>query len=300
MERVYGTGSRCGCDPCQHRCGAGPRFRQSGAVDGAFLTLALLDLAVFAIGCAIVGGVYINQPNQSAVLTLFGTYVGTDSNSGLRWANPLVQVDRVSRRTMVTETSNLKVNDASGNPVEIGAAVAWHVDAPAKAVLQVEHYEDFVRIQSETCLRAFASEHPYDHHGDPDGEKTDGKGEGSAEVLTLLGGGSKVTDALRQQLETRLAVAGIVVEEARVMHLAYAPEIAQVMLRRQQARAVIAARGQIVKGAVGMVKDALDGLKEKGVKVDEDRTAALVSNLLVVLVSDREASPVVNAGTIYG
>ena len=135
-------------------------FANLGLSLSSFFTLALLDLAVFAIGCAIIGGIYINQPNQSAVLTLFGSYVGTDSNSGLRWANPLVQVNRVSRRTMVTETSNLKVNDSSGNPVEIGAAVAWHVDAPAKAVLQVEHYEDFVRIQSETCLRAFASEHP--------------------------------------------------------------------------------------------------------------------------------------------
>lgn len=268
----------------------------------AVLGQGVLGLAVLIAGSFIWQGTYTNEPNQAAVLTFFGKYAGTDSAPGLRWANPLYRHERVSVRTNITETSSMKVNDANGNPIEIAAAVSWHVDAPAKAALQVEHYKSFVKVQSETCVRAFASEHPYDEHDDPDEADravAEGK-EPKPARKTLLGGGSVLAEELKRELSERLAVAGIVVEEARVTHLAYAPEIAPAMLRRQQAQAVVAAKRTIVTGAVSMVESALNDLKARKIEVDPDRTAALVSNLLVVLVSDREAVPVVNAGSIHG
>lgn len=267
---------------------------------GRVLFQGFIGGTIFAIGCLLSGGAFVNEQNQATVLTLFGKYVGTDSNPGLRYANPLYHAHKVSTRTEVVETKAMKVNDANGNPIEIAAAVTWHVDAPAKAILQVEDYEDFVSIQAEAAVRAFASEHPYDEHDDPDDEVAVEEGVEPKPVRpTLLGGGAKLADELAKELSERLAVAGVTVEQARIMHLAYAPEIASAMLRRQQAQAVIAAKRKIVKGAVGMVDDALKQLKEKGIEIDSDRNAALVSNLLVVLVSDREATPVVNAGSIH-
>lgn len=263
----------------------------------------------FLVGVAalfVMSGIYTVQPNQSAVIVLFGRYVGTDSEDGFRWTNPLAQTQIVSRRVNSFETSVLKVNDGNGNPIEIAAAIVWRVQDAARAKLQVQDYAQYVKIQSEGCLRVLANSHPYDRHDAPKDE--DGQPVTDApvpadeikRVPSLLGGGNEVTDALLEELRERLGVAGIEVDEARITHLAYAPEIAPAMLRRQQAQAIVAARKIMVEGAVGMVKDAFDSLTKKGIPVEDDRRAAMISNMMVVLVSDREATPVVNAGSIYG
>jgi regulator of protease activity HflC (stomatin/prohibitin superfamily) len=236
------------------------------------------------------------QPNYSAVMQLFGSYIGTDATTGLRWVNPFYTVTKVSRRVQTMESAKIKVNDLNGNPIEIAAAVIWRVRDAAKAVLQVENYAAFVQIQSETSVRKLASSHPYDDT-EADLMKT-GRASEAVRVVSLLSGGEEVVQALVEELSTRLAPAGIEVTEARITHLAYAPEIASAMLRRQQAQAIIAARKKIVEGAVDMVKDALDRLQSKDIPVDEERRAALVSNLLVVLVSDKDAAPIVNAGSV--
>lgn len=231
-------------------------------------------------------GFYMVQPNQSAVLQLFGRYVGTDFNNGLRWANPFFSKQKVSLRVRNFESSKLKVNDHAGNPVEIAAVVVWKVVDSAEAVFEVEDYENFVSIQSEAALRLLASSYPYEAELEQD--------------ISLRSSGSEITDLLRTEIQNRLQRAGVEVIEARISHLAYAPEIASAMLQRQQARAVVMARQQIVEGAVGMVETALQRLSEKEVvQLDEERKAAMVSNLLVVLCGDHQVSPVINTGTIY-
>lgn len=234
-------------------------------------------------------GLYMLQPNEAAILTLFGHYAGTDRSEGLRWANPFYVKLRISLRSRNLNTPTLKVNDKRGNPVEIGAAVVWKVRDSAQAVFEVDDYELFVRTQAETALRHLASMYAYD----------EGEDLGSGE-LTLRSGLEAVSAALRRELQERFHGAGVEVQDAKLTHLAYAPEIAQVMLRRQQAEAIISARGKIVQGAVSMVSAALKGLAEHEIVVlDDERKAAMVSNLLVVLCSDKDTQPIVNAGTLY-
>ena len=241
---------------------------------------------VIIVGFLTLGGFFTLQPNESAVLTLFGAYKGTTRQNGFLWANPFLRKQRISLRARNLNGDKLKVNDKRGNPVEIAVVIVWRVQDTAQAVFDVDSYESFIRIQSESCVRHIASSYLYD--------------DGEADELTLRAGGTEVAAALARELQERLARAGIGIEEARLTHLAYAPEIAQTMLRRQQAEAVIAARQKIVFGAVGMVEMALRELSEKGVvKLDEERKAAMVSNLLVVLCSESQAQPVLNAGTLY-
>ena len=255
--------------------------------------LAALAAVVLAIGewwC--LGGLYMLQPNQAALLTLFGSYRGTDRTGGLRWANPFYAKAKVSVRAHNFNSEKLKVNDLRGNPIEIAAAIVWRVRDTARARFDVEDFEAYVLTQAEAAVRHLASSYAYDNLDDPGGM--------SATEVTLRSGTDEVGKALRDELQMRFALAGIEVVDAKLTHLAYAPEIAGTMLRRQQAEAVIAARTKIVQGAVGMVELALNGLSERGIlDLDDERRAAMVSNLLVVLCSDRDATPVVNAGTLY-
>jgi regulator of protease activity HflC (stomatin/prohibitin superfamily) len=250
---------------------------------GAMKITALLWVLATAI-CWF--GFYMVQPNQSAVLQLFGRYVGTDFSNGLRWANPFFSKQKVSLRVRNFESSKLKVNDHAGNPVDIAAVVVWKVVDSAEAVFEVEDYENFVTIQSEAAIRYLASSYPYEAE--------------LATDISLRSSGDEITDLLRTEIQNRLQKAGVTVIEARISHLAYAQEIASAMLQRQQARAVVMARQQIVEGAVGMVEMALNRLAEKEVvTLDEERKAAMVSNLLVVLCGDHSVTPVVNTGTLY-
>ena len=232
-------------------------------------------------------GHFTLQPNQARVLILFGAYKGTERTSGFHWANPFYsRGSRVSLRAHNFNTEKLKVNDKRGNPIEIAAVVVWRVNDTAQACFDVEDYEQYVSVQSESAVRHLASSYAYD--------------QGEENEFTLRSSADEVAGALKNELQARLAKAGVLVEESRITHLAYAPEIAQAMLRRQQAEAVIAARQKIVHGAVSMVEMALHELSEKGVvKLDEDRRAAMVSNLLVVLCAESEVTPVVNTGTLY-
>ncbi len=253
-------------------------------------TLGIAAVTLLVLGESLCfAGLYMLQPNESAILTLFGKYVGTDRQDGLRWANPLISKRKLSMRSRNLNTPTLKVNDKRGNPVEIGAVVVWRVRDSAQAVFDVEDFEGYVRTQAEAAIRHLASQYAYD---DGDDLTTD--------APTLRGGMDVVSVALQRELQDRFEEAGIEVIDAKLSHLAYAPEIAQVMLRRQQAEAVVSARHKIVQGAVGMVEAALKGLSERNVvELDDERRAAMVSNLLVVLCSDREAQPVINAGTLY-
>ena len=231
-------------------------------------------------------GLFTVQPNQSRVLQLFGDYVGSVRHPGLWWANPFFTKKAVSLRVRNFETTKLKVNDHSSNPIEIGAVVVWQVTDAAEALFEVDNFEDYVKVQSESALRGLANQYPYDAH-------EEGK-------MSLSTNTADVAERLKVEIQERLAKAGVKVQEARISHLAYAPEIAGVMLRRQQASAVIAARQKIVDGAVGMVESALEQLSAKQiVHLDEERKAAMVSNLLVVLCSEQATQPVVNAGSIY-
>lgn len=235
-----------------------------------------------------VKGLYMLQPNQSALMMLFGSYRGTDYSTGLRWANPFLNKTKVSLRLRNFNSEKLKVNDKRGNPIEIAAAVVWRVSDTARAVLDIDDYERYVPVQAESALRHLANEYSYDAHDDDQAE------------LTLRGGSDEVVTRLKRELQERFEKAGLHVEDARLTHLAYAPEIAGAMLRRQQAEAVIGARKQIVLGAVSMVEMALKGLTERGVvELDTERRAAMVSNLLVVLCAESEAQPVINAGSLY-
>lgn len=253
------------------------------ALSGPLKLVAILALILLGIGFF---GFYMVQPNQCAVLQLFGRYVGSDLQTGLRWANPFYSKQKVSLRVRNFESGKLKVNDHSGNPVEIAAVVVWKVVDSAEAVFEVEDYENFVSIQSEAALRNLASSYPYEAADDTD--------------ISLRSNGPEVTDLLKAEIQARLDKAGVDVLEARISHLAYAPEIASAMLQRQQARAVVMARQQLVEGAVGMVELALARLSEKNmVQLDEERKAAMVSNLLVVLCGDHQVQPVINTGTLY-
>jgi regulator of protease activity HflC (stomatin/prohibitin superfamily) len=231
-------------------------------------------------------GFFQVAPNEGQVLQLFGKYAGTVREEGLRWTNPFYSRRRISLRVRNFESGKLKVNDSDGNPIEIAAVVVWQVVDTAEAVFRVDDYENFVHIQSESALRQMAQNYPYDAHDD-------GK-------PSLRSHGETINNHLRDEIQARLERAGVDVIEARISHLAYAQEIAQAMLQRQQANAIVAARERIVEGAVGMVRMALDKLRQEGVvQLDEERKAAMVSNLLVVLCGDRATQPVVNAGTIY-
>lgn len=249
-------------------------------------------VTVALLGGFILCGLYSLQPNEAMAVLLFGDYRGTDRKAGLRWVLPWYSRKKISLRARNVTSDKLKVNDKRGNPVEIAANVVWRVLDSAQALFDVDDYQAFVNIQIDTGLRDIASHYAYDH-----GEQV----EGADQELTLRADAEHVADRLRDELAKRVGAAGIAVDEARLAHLAYAPEIAGAMLRRQQAEAVLSARRMIVQGAVSMVESALVDLNERGVvDLDEDRKAAMVSNLLVVLCADREAQPVVNTGTLYG
>jgi regulator of protease activity HflC (stomatin/prohibitin superfamily) len=245
-----------------------------------------LLIAGSALGLA---GLYMQQPNEARILTLFGRYTGTDRSEGLRWANPFALKRRISLRARNLNAPAIKVNDKRGNPVEISAAVVWRVEDTAKAVFEVDDFEAYVGIQAETAIRHLATQFAYD-----DGEDL------APDETTLRAGQDDVVKALIAELQVRCAQAGVAVLDAKITHLAYAPEIAQVMLRRQQAEAIISARKKIVQGAVSMVEEALHGLSARQiVELDDERKAAMVSNLLVVLCSDKDTQPIINAGTLY-
>ncbi|MBB3832021.1 regulator of protease activity HflC (stomatin/prohibitin superfamily) [Xanthomonas arboricola] len=258
------------------------------AMAGTSLTPGgLVGATLGAAACIfILAGLYTLEPNQAAVLSLFGKYVGTVKDAGLRWNVPFYAKRRVSQRVRNFESGRLKVNELDGSPIEIAAVIVWQVLDASEAVYNVDDYESFVHIQSEAALRAMATSYPYDQH--EDGQ------------ISLRSHPAEISEQLKRHLDERLTQAGVDVIEARISHLAYAPEIAQAMLQRQQANAVIAARTRIVAGAVGMVEMALAELQKNGVvQLDEERKAHMVSNLLTVLCSDRGTQPVVNAGSLY-
>ena len=264
-------------------------FCVAGFIHGALhqaigiLAGSVILFAFFAFLCK---GFFQVQPNQGVVLLLFGRYAGTARETGLRWTNPFLTKRAVSLRVRNFESSKLKVNDADGNPIEIAAVIVWQVVDTAEAVFQVDDYENYVHIQSESALRQMAQSYPYDAHDD-------GK-------PSLRSHGDEITAHLRDQIQERLGRAGVQVLEARISHLAYAQEIAQAMLQRQQAGAIIAARTKIVEGAVSMVQMALEQLsRQRIVELDEERRAAMVSNLLAVLCGERGTQPVLNTGTLY-
>jgi hypothetical protein len=249
---------------------------------------AIIGISILAV-LFVAGGFFMLQPNEAGVLTLFGDYSGTERTPGLRWTWPWMIRKKVSVRARNHSVDTLKVNDKRGNPVEIAAVVVWRVEDTAQALFDVDDFENFVRVQSESALRHVATRYNYD-----EGE------EHEAGEITLRAGADTVADALCEELQARVNLAGVKVEEAKLTHLAYAPEIAGAMLRRQQAEAVISARSKIVTGAVSMVEMALKHLSEKNVvELDDERRAAMVSNLMVVLCSERDTQPVVNAGTLY-
>ena len=250
---------------------------------------AVAGVALMVLGVFMCIGLYMLQPNETAVLTLFGRYVGTDRSEGLRWAFPLYRKRKLTVRARNLNIPVLKVNDKRGNPVEIAAAVVWRVRDTAQALFEVDDFERYVSIQAEAALRHLAAQYAYDEGQDL-----------APDELTLRGGAAEVTQALRNELTERFEAAGVETVDAKLTHLAYAPEIAQVMLRRQQAQAIISARSRIVQGAVSMVEDALHSLAAREiVELDAERKASMVSNLLVVLCSDRDAQPIINAGTLY-
>ena len=253
----------------------------------ASATLGVIASVVALLASSIsLAGLSVVNPNESQVVQLFGTYVGTLKNPGFWWVHPFSMRRKISVRVRNFESAKLKVNDHDGNPIEIAAVVVWRVVDTAEAMFEVDNYENFVKVQTEAALRILASGHPYDAHN-----------EGQMSLRSNIG---EVAELLKKEVQERLSKAGVEVIEARISHLAYAPEIASAMLQRQQASAIVAARVKIVEGAVGMVEMALDALsKREVVELDNDRRAAMVSNLLVVLCSDRHAQPVVNAGTIY-
>jgi regulator of protease activity HflC (stomatin/prohibitin superfamily) len=252
---------------------------ENGWMAGGLALVVVLDIVLLV-------GLFMVQPNQARVLQLFGGYAGSVKVPGLRWANPFYTKRPISLRVRNFESNRLKVNDLDGNPIEIAAVVVWKVVDSAEAVFVVDDYENYVKVQTEAAVRILAMSYPYDAHDE--------------QQKSLRGSPAEISDHLRSEIEARLQKAGVQVIEARISHLAYAPEIAQAMLRRQQASAVIAARQKIVDGSVGMVEMALERLsRQKIVELDEERKAAMVSNLLVVLCSETATQPVVNAGTLH-
>ena len=256
----------------------GAEARSVVLIVGSVVTLVLAGL--------LAAGVFVVNPNEGRVLQLFGAYRGTARRAGLRWANPFYTKKRISLRVRNFESARLKVNDIEGNPIEIAAVVVWQVVDTAEAVFEVDDYNNYVKVQSEAALRNLTTSYPYDAHDDAQ--------------MSLRGHTAAVAEHLKKEIQERLARAGVQVVEARISHLAYAPEIAASMLQRQQAGAIIAARTRIVEGAVGMVEMALELLSRREiVELDNERKAAMVSNLLVVLCGERSTQPIVNAGTIY-
>jgi hypothetical protein len=257
-----------------------------GAIRAESVPAMLVSVLLLVLWCPAAIGFFMVQPNYGRVLQLFGRYVGTERREGLRWTNPFYSKRSVSLRVRNFESSKLKVNDNDGNPIDIAAVVVWQVVDTAEAVFQVDDYEDFVHIQSEAALRQMAQSYAYDSHVDG--------------LPSLRSHGDEINSHLCEQIQERLDKAGVKVIEARISHLAYAQEIARAMLQRQQASAIVAARQRIVEGAVGMVGMALEQLSSQGVvELDEERRAAMVSNLLVVLCGDRSTQPVVNTGSLY-
>lgn len=258
----------------------------TNTASNSFAWFLLFTIPAVITGIISSGGHFTLQPNEARVLIMFGEYRGTVRESGFFWTNPFMTKLKISLRARNMETQKLKVNDKRGNPIEIAAVVVWRVQDTAQARFDVDRYEDYVKIQSETAVRHLANSYAYDH--------------GEEGEITLRSGVDEVSAALCQELQARLGKAGVVIEEARLTHLAYAPEIANAMLRRQQAEAIIAARQKIVHGAVSMVQMALEDLAAKQVvELDNERKAAMVSNLLVVLCGEAEVTPVVNTGTLY-
>jgi regulator of protease activity HflC (stomatin/prohibitin superfamily) len=250
------------------------------------LWMLWISIPLFLVTGIFSAGFLIVQPNEARVLVLFGKYIGSIRLDGFWWANPFAIKRHISLRIHNFNSEKIKVNDSHGNPIEIASVVVWYVVDSARALFDVQNYEQFIAIQSETAIRALASEFPYDSQDEV--------------RSSLRGNPQEVADNLKQQLQNRLQVAGVEVVESRLTHLAYAPEIAQAMLRRQQAQAIIAARQKIVEGAVGMVQHALNLLSEqKIVTLDEEKKASMVNNLMVALVSESEAQPIINTGTLY-
>ncbi|HEX2944682.1 MAG TPA: SPFH domain-containing protein [Clostridia bacterium] len=248
--------------------------------------LVVASIAVFVAWTVMICGFFTLQPNEAAVIILFGAYKGTVKKDGWHWANPFYTKKKISLRRRNLNGEKIKVNDEMGNPIEIATVIVWRVQNTAEAVFDVDNYVDYVQTQSESALRHLAGLYPYDSNDE--------------EQLSLRGSADEVSEALKGELQERLGKAGVVVEEARLSHLAYAPEIAAAMLQRQQASAIIAARQKIVEGAVGMVQMALNMLNENGiVELDEERKAAMVSNLLVVLCGERSTQPIINTGTLH-
>ena len=266
---------------------AGIAMAENGTGDDVSVVLHIGGAIVITLGSILIlCGLYSIQQNESTAITLFGNYKGTDKKPGLRWVVPWYSRKKISLRVRNVTSQTLKVNDKKGNPIEIAAVIVWRVVDTAQALFDVDNYETFVNIQIETSLREITSHFAYDH-----GEEAE---------PTLRADGEKVGEMLQARLQERIGIAGLVIDEARLSHLAYAPEIASSMLRRQQAEAVLEARAKIVTGAVSMVESALQQLSERDiVSLDDERKAAMVSNLLVVLCADREAQPVVNAGSLY-
>lgn len=253
--------------------------------------LLLVDVPLFILSLIWFNGLFTIQPNEACLLTFFGPYVGTVREAGFYWVNPFYTKRKISLRARNLEGSRLKVNDKRGNPIEIAVVVVWRVDNTAAAVFDVEHYEQYVHIQSESAVRHLAGAYSYDHGSGDDADKGE---------LTLRDSTEEVAQTLLVELRDRLHKAGVEVDEARITHLAYAPEIASVMLRRQQAEAIIAARQKIVHGAVSMVEMALSELAQREiVELDPERKASMVNNLLVILCGESEAHPIVNTGTLY-
>lgn len=249
--------------------------------------LIIIAIIVFIVWIILLRGFFVLQPNEGTALVLFGAYKGTVKRAGWHWANPFYTKKKVSLRSRSLNGEKLKVNDEMGNPIEIAAVVVWHVNNTVEALFNVENYLDFVKVQSESAIRHLAGLYPYDI---VEGDHT----------LSLRGSTDEVSEALRKELQERLGKAGVIIEEARLSHLAYAPEIAAAMLQRQQASAIISARQIIVEGAVGMVEMAINKLSERQiVELDPERKAAMVSNLMVVLCGERAVQPVVNTGTLY-
>jgi len=247
--------------------------------------IVLESLLILGLCLALVG-LFVVNPNEARVLQFFGDYVGTVKTPGLRWANPFYTKKRISLRIRNFESTKLKVNDHEGNPIEIAAVVVWRVVDSAEAVFEVDDYQNFVKVQTEAAVRNLATKYKYDAHEE--------------DQMSLRGNTAEVAEHMKKEIQDRLSKAGVEVLEARISHLAYAPEIAQAMLQRQQAGAIIAARQRIVEGAVGMVQMALDLLSERDIlELDNERKAAMVSNLLVVLCGERSTQPVINTGTIY-
>ena len=261
-------------------------FLIQNAREGGSMVVAVISALLVALLGLLACGFFMVNPNEARVLQLFGSYAGTAKVPGLRWANPFYTKKRLSLRVRNFESSHLKVNDSDGNPIEIAAVVVWRVVETAEASFEVDDYENYVRVQSEAAVRNAATSYPYDAHDDS--------------IVSLRGATAVVAEHLKKQIQDRLHTAGVEVLEARISHLAYAPEIAAAMLQRQQAGAIIAARQRIVEGAVGMVEMALEMLSRKSiVHLDEERKANMVSNLLVVLCGEKGAQPVLNAGTIH-